>query len=372
MTAVIDMSRWQGVYSVAQFKSVLAFGVKRAVIKAGGADSGTYKDADHDANVANARAAGLGIDHYWFNGPGDPAAHARLFLQYAQPRVADKLWYDIENEGSMPHATPANALTFGQTTKSIAGILAGLYMSSSVTKAADWSANVAAGQELWVADYGANTGSPGKVPTVGYWKSWTYWQYTSVAHIGALGPLDESLANGAVVTVSSTTQEDDLSASEVQQISVDIQRGTRARLFYNTQTKKYFAVNWNLPSGDPSKILYANAGAGQVTSWYNFELVGDQTANAIKVTTAQENEIIGLAHGTDSAYNGAPSLAKQVESAIASVITTQLAKVSTPTISTAELQTALTAALKEVGITIDGAALWAAMAQHVSVTVGSK
>lgn len=203
MSLIVDISRWQGVIPTSTFRAWKAAGVARVVVKAGGADSGIYKDADHDQNVANARAAGLDIDHYFFNGPGDPAAHARAFVAYAAPRSGDRLWYDVENEGSMPHATPAAAATFGATTKALCGILAGLYMSSSVTKSANWSGNVALGQELWVAQYGVNDGDPHGAPSIGYWKAYTYWQYTSNETLPSYGGrLDASLPSSARVLTS--------------------------------------------------------------------------------------------------------------------------------------------------------------------------
>ena len=202
---IVDISRWQGTIPLSTLKAWKAAGVERVVIKAGGADSGIYKDASHDANVANARAAGLGVDHYFFNGPGDAATIARSFVGYANPQPGDRMWLDIENEGKLVHWDPPTALTIANFVKADCGILPGFYMSSSVTSAQNWSAAVAAGVGLWVAQYGSNNGNAQGSPKIAYWSSYVYWQYTSVGHEpGYGGNLDLSTTGGAaVITVAS-------------------------------------------------------------------------------------------------------------------------------------------------------------------------
>ncbi len=195
---IVDLSYYQGVIPVSTFASWKAAGVTRVIVKAGGADGGTiYKDSHHDANVANARTVGLGVDHYFFNGTVDPSDSARSFASFASPAPGDGLWFDIENEGSMAHWSPAEALTGLQVLKTLTGRIGGVYMSSSVTTSADWSQVVAFGARLWVASYGSNDGTEQGQPTIGYWKSYTYWQFTSVGHEpGYSGNLDISTTDG--------------------------------------------------------------------------------------------------------------------------------------------------------------------------------
>ena len=205
--SVVDLSRYQGIIPIATLRAWKAAGVTRVVLKAGGADDGVYKDADHDTNAAYVRAVGLGVDHYWFNGPGD-ASHAATFLAYANGKPGDRYWLDCESEGSMVHDTPSVALEFTNYVRAHAPSpdVVGIYMSSSVTGEADWAANAAV-DALWVANYGANTGTPGTTPGISYWKTYTYWQYTSVGHLpDYAGSLDLSKEGAAVTTI----QEDDL------------------------------------------------------------------------------------------------------------------------------------------------------------------
>lgn len=210
MSTIVDISYWQGLISEPTFAAWKAAGVTRIVVKAGGGDGGAlYKDSRHDANVAAARAAGLGIDHYFFNGTADPAQSAIAFLRYAAPQAGDRMWFDIENEGAMARWTPAQALAALSQLQHSGGGIAGVYMSSSVTAAADWSAVVAFGAPLWVASYGANTGAEQGAPSISFWKSYTYWQFTSVGHEpGYNGSLDIDTTNGSpdvVVPVVTTS-----------------------------------------------------------------------------------------------------------------------------------------------------------------------
>ncbi len=199
---VIDISYWQGFIDQSTFAAWKAAGVERIVFKAGGAEWGLYKDSRHDTNVARARAAGLGVDHYFFNGPIDPIAAADAFIDYAAPQAGDGLWFDIENEGPLAHWMPDQVLAAVQHVHNRTGAIAGVYMSSSVTAQADWSAVVAFGCPLWVAQYGPNDGNAHGVPSIAHWTSWTYWQYTSVGRMpGFNGSLDVSATSGGVIPV---------------------------------------------------------------------------------------------------------------------------------------------------------------------------
>jgi len=112
---------------------------------------------------------------------------------------------------------------------------------------------------------------------------------------------------GSTPTSTPTSSEGDdmaLSATDLSTISDMLQRATRYRVYYNEKTKKYFAVNWNMPSGDAGKIIYANAGPGQVNSWHNMEITGDTIAQAIHTDGKNQPtqvEITNLAHAKDTA-----------------------------------------------------------------------
>lgn len=60
----IDISRWQGNFD---FDRAIAEGVEFAIIKAGGADSGYYKDANFERNYTEAKKRNLPVGCYWFS-----------------------------------------------------------------------------------------------------------------------------------------------------------------------------------------------------------------------------------------------------------------------------------------------------------------
>lgn len=184
MTTVVDLSKYQGVIPVATFIVWRTLGIQRVIIKAGGGDDGIYKDSDHDANVANARAAGLGVDHYWFNGPASTlAAQVTAFHTYANPQPGDIMWFDIESEGTMPHWSNVDAINAGTQLHALWAGAWGVYMSASVVPVVGSPSLIALGALLWVASYGTNNGAPQTPPAVAPWAAYVYWQYTSTGKL---------------------------------------------------------------------------------------------------------------------------------------------------------------------------------------------
>lgn len=181
--SAVDLSRWQGVIPSPVFAQWRAAGVTLIILKVGGSDSGSrYRDSTFSPNLGNATAAGLPVDGYWFNGTTDPAGD----VQYAHNIVPAgmRIWLDVESEGAMPHWTPAQLEAAAKEAQALAHPV-GVYMSSSVTYAADWSS--CAWIPLWVANYSSK--SP---PAVKYFTE-VMWQFTSTAHLpGYGGNLDES------------------------------------------------------------------------------------------------------------------------------------------------------------------------------------
>lgn len=198
---VFDIAKWQGNPDFHSYRS--AFGCRGVIHKAGGSNAGRYTDSQYRTNAPRVRAAGLPLGHYWFNGTGDPVVDADFFvLNLCSYLPGDLLALDVENEGSMPHWSPAQALAFLRRVYARTGIKARVYMSASVTRQPGWSAVAAEGYALWVASYGANTGYQSGTPSIGGWANWDGWQYTS------LFPglrIDASLFNhplGSTVTVT--------------------------------------------------------------------------------------------------------------------------------------------------------------------------
>lgn len=192
--STFDISKYQGVVSVATFQTARALGYERVILKLGGGDSGRYEDSCYQANHANAAAAGLIVEGYWFNGTTDVAGDARFAAQLAGPGV--RIWWDAENEGSMPHWTPAQVNLAGRTVQ--ATNPSGAYMSSSVTFEADWSP--CTWMPLWVANYDASA-----PPAVGHWGGEVLWQNTSKGHIpGIPGYVDLDQEVGALAASTAT------------------------------------------------------------------------------------------------------------------------------------------------------------------------
>jgi GH25 family lysozyme M1 (1,4-beta-N-acetylmuramidase) len=187
----IDISYWQGHPDFAQVK---ASGVGLVIMKCTDAESGRLTvDSMYAGNLAAARAQGIPTGAYFFNGPVDPATAADHLIATSQWRAGDILALDVENATGVARWTPAQSAAFcsrliarGVPAQSIL-----VYMSSSVTRAADWSACVRLGVGLWVAQYGSNNGQPQGSPATGTWGSWKLWQYSSAGSIpGISGRVD--------------------------------------------------------------------------------------------------------------------------------------------------------------------------------------
>lgn len=202
----IDISQWQGDIN---FRVMRSAAIEYVIVKAGGSNSGTYTDRKYNSFVDAARAAGMCIGHYWFNGLGDPTADANYFVNNLRNYApGDVLVLDVESEGSMPHWGANRVLAFLTQVKARLGVVPVVYMSSSVTWAEDWSVVVAFGSKLWVAQYGMNDGVPGSVPSVGYWPDWTIWQFTSLGRrSGYSGNLDVNTSKIPVNEIHGATAE---------------------------------------------------------------------------------------------------------------------------------------------------------------------
>lgn len=163
-----------------------AAGVDGAFVKASGANDGLYIAGGYATLSSKARIAFKNVGHYFFNGPGDARVHADYFIDHIAYVPGDALALDIEDETNAAGVkvtdayTTAQALAFCQRVFDRLGVVPILYMSAALARGRDWSALVALGAKLWVASWGANTGSPGTPPDIGSsWGEWTMWQYTS-------------------------------------------------------------------------------------------------------------------------------------------------------------------------------------------------
>lgn len=187
---VIDISYWQGHPDFAQVK---AAGVSLVIMKCGGGEGGRlYTDSVYLANRSAARAHGIPVGSYFFNGPVAPTAAADFQWSIIDWRPGDIVALDVENSTGVTRWAPAQVLAW--VNRILAhGVPASqilVYMSSSVTQlrvtpralpGSAWLDVVATGVGLWVAQYGTNSGTPQLAPSIAGWSSWALWQYTSTA-----------------------------------------------------------------------------------------------------------------------------------------------------------------------------------------------
>ena len=93
----IDISHWQGDFDFAQAAKE---GVKFAILKCGGADSGLYVDSKFDRNYREARNNGIGVGAYFF-GYANTVAKAKEEAEYCANILKGKkydypIFYDVE------------------------------------------------------------------------------------------------------------------------------------------------------------------------------------------------------------------------------------------------------------------------------------
>ncbi len=197
---ILDISFDQGPISAPAFAAMKAAGITRVIHKAGGSNVGhEYTDSQYFGNVGRARSVGCLIGHYWFNGAIDPVSDANYFVDHLTGHQAeDWLILDVENE-NYPHWNPVQVLAFAKQVYARTGVKIIVYMSSSVTREQDWSAVVAFGCGLWVADY------TGRIPTIAHWTSWVAWQFTSSGLVPGFGGHVDLSHEGASITQAATT-----------------------------------------------------------------------------------------------------------------------------------------------------------------------
>jgi LysM repeat protein len=196
-----DISRWQGSINISALGSFV-------IVKAGGSDIGYYyTDPMYSRNAKAVRAAGKQLGHYYYNGYANPTAAANSFVNsLVGYQAGDPLVYDAEESRFV---SPAKVMAWVQQVRARLGATANVYvyMSSSVTRAYNWSSVAASGVKLWVANYGSNNGAYHGSPSVAYWDKWLIHQYTSVGRVsGYNGSLDTNLARSGAFGNGTTTK----------------------------------------------------------------------------------------------------------------------------------------------------------------------
>ena len=194
MTA-IDISYWQ---HHPDFAQVHASGVSLVIMKCGGGEGGNlYADSVYVVNRAAARAQGLAVGSYFFNGPVDPIAAADFQFSVIDWQAGDVVAIDVENNGNQQHWNQGQVLAWCQRILSH-GVPADrvlVYMSAGLLSLG-WDAVAALGVGLWVAQYGPNDGGIHSTPGSGPWSSWSLWQHTSAkACPGIVGLVDTNIVS---------------------------------------------------------------------------------------------------------------------------------------------------------------------------------
>lgn len=180
----VDLSRWnhQG-----DLRALSRADWKFALLKVGGSDRGQrYVDSTYADRLRAARAAGLRVGHYWFNGGGTPRQAAKYFVKHLRDvERGDPIVLDVEpwrSQSGTRHAawSPEQVHAFlNEVRKQRPSANLFVYMTEQQTWKADWS-SVAALSKLWVASWGDNAGVlPSSQPFVAGWNTWQIWQYSS-------------------------------------------------------------------------------------------------------------------------------------------------------------------------------------------------
>lgn len=94
----IDVSRWQKGFDLANAK---AEGFTYCIARAGGADSGYYKDSCFDNFYAQAIANGMNVGAYYFGcafSVEDAVREAGYFIQYLAGKKITHVYYDVEGK----------------------------------------------------------------------------------------------------------------------------------------------------------------------------------------------------------------------------------------------------------------------------------
>lgn len=152
----IDISRWQKGLNLTQ---AIAEGVTFAIIKAGGADAGKYKDSQFDYFYADALENHLPVGAYYF-GCSKTVEQAREeahhFLSIIDGKSFPlKVWYDIEGSmSSLPTATLNAIAKEFCATMAANGFDCGVYASLSLFNQIDFDKSFSAKYRKWVAYWG--------------------------------------------------------------------------------------------------------------------------------------------------------------------------------------------------------------------------
>lgn len=179
----VDLSHWQSDFEA--FNNV-----DFAIIKA--TEGVGYVDPACDKLYQKAKKSGKLLGVYHFARPdlnNSAIAEADWFIKNIQGYLREAILVLDWESGYLGNVAWAKA--FLDRVKEKTGIKAVLYASRSPINSFNWSSVADADYGLWVADYGANTGSECTKPVVKWWPFYILWQYTSRGRVaGYNGDVD--------------------------------------------------------------------------------------------------------------------------------------------------------------------------------------
>lgn len=185
----IDVSHWQGNID---WGKVSGAGIKFAIIKAGGSDNGFYTDSKWETNYKGARAAGLDVGAYYFNGKNctswdDGRADAQRFLKLlAGKKFEYPVYFDCEAQLTSTRTGNTDAVIGFCKELEAAKYYAGVYASTSSGFQSRLDDSRLKEYTHWVAQYASTCKYTG---TIGIW------QYSSTGKVnGISGNVDMDFA----------------------------------------------------------------------------------------------------------------------------------------------------------------------------------
>ena len=166
----IDVSVYQGNID---WKAVRNSGIEFAIIRAGGSDSGFYKDSKFEQNYANAKSVGMPVGAYYFVGSGctskaDGIADAKRFLDIIRGKAFEyPVYIDLESTSPSAKSGATEACIGFCETMENAGYYCGIYASDVSGFNDRLILSKLDKFDKWVARYGSK---PVVVKSYGIWQ----------------------------------------------------------------------------------------------------------------------------------------------------------------------------------------------------------
>lgn len=180
----IDVSAWQGEINWKKVKESKQ--VDFAIIKAGGSDSGFYRDSKFDYNYTRAKNEGIPVGAYYFVGPGcisteDGVADAKRFCEILKPKEFEyPVFIDLESTAPKHKKGATDAVIGFCKTMEDNGYFCGVYSSAIHGFRYQLEDERILQYAHWIADWSS---------TLDYAGDYGIWQYSSSGKIPGIKTL---------------------------------------------------------------------------------------------------------------------------------------------------------------------------------------